>query len=191
VQILIRTAMRPHPIATAVLIGSSLLSAACGQGSASPPAGSSTATPAQLEQTAGPSTPAGLAEPRTVPPGWKLQLSFEQQPGPPVIWVRVYAPAVVPDTGPFEGPGRLVVYQAFGLSNEWTGTRAEKARASGAEQFPVAVNGQSQPLWHIPSSGELLLGWTQERMSLALVGNAADLSAAELVAIAQGLVPAP
>jgi hypothetical protein len=136
-------------------------------------------------------TPAGLAEPRDLPSGWTLQLSFEQEPGPPVIWVRVYAPAAVPDSGPFEGPGRLVVYQAFGLSEEWTGVRSEKARERGAEQFPVSVNGQSAALWHDPSSGELLLGWTLDGRSLALVGNAADMSAADLVAIAQGFAPAP
>lgn len=134
-------------------------------------------------------TPAGLAEPRTVPTGWTLQLSFEEEPGPPAIWVRVYAAAAVPGTGPFEGPGRLVVYQAFGLSEEWTGTRAEKARERGAEQFRVSVNGQGETLWHDPSSGELLLGWTLDGRSLALVGNAADMSAAELVDFAQGFVP--
>jgi len=129
--------------------------------------------------------------PRTVPPGWALQLSFQQAPGPPAIWVRVYAAAAVPDPSTVEGPGRLVVYQALGLSEEWTGTRAKKARDGGAEQFPVSVNGQSATVWHVPSSGELLLGWTLGGKSLALVGNAADLSAAQLVEIAQGFGPPP
>lgn len=186
-----RHSIRPRLIATAVLIATCLLAAACGQGTAPSPAGSSAATLATVEQSVGPSTPAGLAEPRIVPPGWTLQLSFEQAPGPPAIWVRVYAAAAVPDTGPFEGPGRLVAYQAFGLSDEWTGTRAGKARERGAEQFPVSINGQGETLWHVPSSGELLLGWTLEGRSLALVGNAADMSAAQLVEIAQGFVPAP
>jgi hypothetical protein len=175
---------------TTVLIAWCLLAAACGQGSAPTPAGSAVATQASPEQTVGPSTPAGLAEPRVVPPGWTLQLSFGQ-PGPPAIWVRVYAAAAVPDRASVEGPGRLVVYQAFGLSDEWTGTRAKKARDLGAEQFPVSVNGQGQALWHVPSSGELLLGWTLGGKSLALVGNAADMSAAQLVEIAQGFVAAP
>jgi hypothetical protein len=296
---MIRHAIRPGPMATAVLVASCLVAAGCG--SASPPGGASAATPEPLEQAFGPSyppqpaagrqtridraslsddkktltivfvggkgyvpsdpcsadyepwlavdgdridvtvvevarqgqatlapntgctlegyghtyhlalatpftgttvkdrsggtlfvgTPAGLAEARAVPPGLTLRLSFEQEPGPPAIWVRVYAATDVPDTGPYEGPGRLVAYQAFGLSEEWTGTRGEKARERGAEQFSVSVNGQGETLWHDPSSGELLLGWTLDGKSLALVGNTADMSAAELVEIAQGFVPAP
>lgn len=135
--------------------------------------------------------PAWLAVAPIVRTGWKLQLSVEEEPGPPVIWLRVYASSAVPDTGPFEGPGRLVVYEALGMSDEWTGTGAEKMRERGAEQFPVAVNGQGATVWHDPASGDLLLAWTLDGKSLALVGNTADLSAAQLVEIAQGFVSPP
>jgi hypothetical protein len=108
-----------------------------------------------------------------------------------VIWVRVYAKAPFSETDPLEGPGQLVAYQAFGSSKEWTGTRTDKARTLGAEQFPVSVNGQAATVWHVPSTGELLLAWTLGGNSLALVANSADLSAAQLLDVAQGFAIAP
>jgi hypothetical protein len=108
-----------------------------------------------------------------------------------VIWVRVYAKAPVVETDPLEGPGRLVAYQAFGSSPLWTGPRTDDARTHGGEQFPVSVNGQAATVWHVPSSGELLLAWTLGGKSLALVANSADLSAAQLVDVAQGFAIAP
>jgi hypothetical protein len=132
-----------------------------------------------------------LATANAIPAGWTLQRSFQLEPGPPVVWVRVYAKGAVPDTDPFEGPGRLVAYQAFGLSKEWTGTRTDKARLIGAEQFPVTVNGQSAAVWHVPSTGELLMAWTLGDDSLAVVGNIADFSAAGILEVAQGFVIAP
>lgn len=158
------------------------------------PSLSPAATAPPIEPTISPSSsqePPGLAEARTIPAGWTLQRSFEQAPGPPVIWVRVYAQNSVADTDPLEGPGRLVAYQALGLSQVWTSTRTDDARAHGAEQFPVSVNDQAATVWHVPSSGELLLAWTLGGKSLALVSNTADLSAAQLVEIAQGFVSTP
>jgi hypothetical protein len=186
---LTRPSIRRDPRITGALIAACLLVAGCG--SASPPPATSVASAEPSAQTLVPSAPAGLAEPSRVPTGWTLQRSVELEPGPPAVWARMYARSAVPDGDPIEGPGRLVVYQAFGVSTEWTGTRAEKARARGDEQFPVSVNGQGATVWHDASSGELLLAWTLDGKSLALVGNAADLSAAQLVEIAQGFVVAP
>lgn len=172
-----------------VLIGACLLAAACGQSSVSP---STSPSASPLAASVSPShEPPGLAEARAIPAGWTLQRSFQQDPGPPVVWVRVYTRAPLPETDPLEGPGRIVAYQAFGVSQVWTGTRTDDARSHGGEQFPVSVNDQAATVWHVPSSGELLLAWTLGGKSLALVANTADMSAAQLVEIAQGFVIAP
>lgn len=174
-----------------VLIVGCLLAAACGASSASPSvAPSASASPAVPSASAS-QEPPGLAEAHAIPAGWTLQRSFQLEPGPPIVWVRVYAKAAIPDTDPLEGPGRLVAYQAFGSSQEWTGTRTDKARAIGAEQFPVTVNGQSAAVWHVPSTGELLLAWTLGDDSLAVVGNIADFSAAGILEVAQGFEIVP
>jgi len=133
-------------------------------------------------------SPPGLATANRLPSGWSLQRSFEQEPGPPPIWVQVYAGAEVADDVPVEGPWQLVLYQAFGVIGEWSGTRAEKARERGAVQVAVTVNGEAQMLWRDPGSGELLLGWTLDGKSLGLVGNTADMTADELVKKAGGIV---
>jgi hypothetical protein len=131
--------------------------------------------------------PAGLASASSVPTGWSVQRSFEQEPGPPPIWVQVYARAAVANDGPLEGPGQLVLYQAFGVIGEWTDTRAEKATERGAESIDVSVNGVRQQLWSYVTTGELLLGWTLDSKSLGLVGNSADMTASELVAVAESV----
>ena len=174
-----------------VLIAACLLAAACGTNSAPPSvAPPASASPAEPSPSAS-QEPAGLAAANAIPAGWTLQRSYQLEPGPPVVWVRVYAKAAIPDTDPLEGPGRLVAYQAFGLSQEWTGTRTDKARAIGAEQFPVTVNGQAAAVWHVPSTGELLLAWTLGDDSLALVANIADFSAAGILEVGQGFEIAP
>lgn len=130
--------------------------------------------------------PAGLATAGWVPPNWSLQRSFEQEPGPPPIWVQVYAATDVGD-GPVEGPGQVVLYQAFGLIGEWSDVRAEKARERGATPVAVKVNGEPQTLWRDPTSGELDLGWTLGGKSFGVVGNSADLTNDGLVKIAEGV----
>ena len=130
--------------------------------------------------------PAGLALASRLPRGWTLQRSFEQDPGPPPIWVQVYAATTVAD-GPIEGPGSLVLYEAFGLIGEWSDVRAEKARERGATQLPVHVNGAPEVLWQDGASGELLLSWTLDGASFGLVGNTADMTADQLVSIAEGV----
>ncbi len=131
--------------------------------------------------------PAGLATAARLPSGWSLQRSFEQEPGPPPIWVQVYGEAAVPEGGPVEGPGQLVLYQAFGVIGEWSDTRAEKARERGATQVTVSVNGEDRALWRDGTSGELLLSWTLDGKSLGLVGNTADITADELVKTAEAV----
>lgn len=129
-------------------------------------------------------SPPGVATANQMPAGWKLRRSFEQEPGPPPIWVEIYAPSEVAASGPYEGPGQLVLYQAFGLIGEWSDTRAEKARERGATPIVVSVNGTTQTLWQDGASGELDLSWTLGGDSFGLVGNTADMTADELVRIA-------
>ena len=134
--------------------------------------------------------PAGIARASTIPAGWSLQRSFEQEPGPPPIWVQVYAPAAVADAGPVEGPGQLVLYQALGISSEWDDLRGLKAQERGASSTDVTVHGVAEKLWIDPSTGELLVAWTLDGRSFGLIGNLADMTAAQLVTSAESVTSA-
>ena len=127
------------------------------------------------------------AAPERLPTGWTLRLAQADEPGPPPTWVAVYAPADIATDPPFEGPGRLVLYQAFGLTGDWSDNRAEKSRERGGRPVAVTVADRAMTLWDDPSTGELLLAWTLDGRSLALVGNRADLGPDELVRIAEGV----
>ena len=127
------------------------------------------------------------AAPEHLPDGWTLRQSVAQEPGPPPTWIAVYATGDIAREPPFEGPGRLVLYQAFGATGEWSDTRAEKSRERGGRPISVTVSGQHTTVWDDPSTGELLLAWMLDGRSMALVGNRADLSPDELVRIAEGV----
>ncbi len=131
--------------------------------------------------------PQDLATIVDLPDGWSQVRTFQQEPGPPPIWVQVFAIGDVAKDAPDEGPGHVVLFQAFGESAEWTDTRAEKARERGATSSPVTVNGEERPLWSDAASGELLLAWKLAERSLGLVGNSADMTADELVDVAQSV----
>src|SRR5258706_4179083 len=83
-----------------VVIAACFWAAACGASPASPsvapPASASAAEPSASASQ----EPAGQAESSAIPAGWTLQRSFQLEPGPPVIWVRVHAKAAVPDSDP-------------------------------------------------------------------------------------------
>jgi hypothetical protein len=120
-----------------------------------------------------------------LPAGWSRQQSISQEPGPPPIWIQVFAAA--PVEPPLEGPGRLVLYQALGISPEWTDTRALKSQERGGAPISVTLHGQKTPLWVDKSTGELLLGWDLDGNSFGLIGNSADLTQSQLVSIAEGI----
>ena len=135
-------------------------------------------------------TPPGALVATSLPAGWALQRSFQQEPGPPPIWVEIYAPGPVGNE--WEGPGQIVLYQAFGSVGEWSDTRAIKAESRGAVAVPVTLNGTSATVWFDQASGELLLAWTLGDQSVGLIGNATDLTPQELVTIAEGVArPTP
>jgi hypothetical protein len=131
-------------------------------------------------------TPPGAFVATSLPNGWSLQRALQQEPGPPPIWVEVYAAASVGNQ-PFEGPGQLVLYQAFGVIGEWTDTRSSKSEARGGHPVAVTLNGKAATVWVDEASGELLLAWTLNGQSLGLIGNAADMTPQELATFAEGV----
>jgi hypothetical protein len=134
-------------------------------------------------------TPPGALVATRIPAGWSLQRSFQESPGPPPIWVELYAAG--PGGDEWEGPDHLVLYQAFGIVGEWSETRATKSQDRGGHPVAVTMNGQPATVWVDDASGELLLAWERDGQSLGLIGNAADMTAQELVWFAEGVASAP
>jgi hypothetical protein len=118
-----------------------------------------------------------------LPPGWSLQAAWELDPGPPPIWVEIYGAEPIDPNGD-EGPGRLVLYQSFGIIGEWTDTRAAKSDQRGGVPVPVTFQGSAATVWVDASSGELLLAWDASGRSYGLIGNLADMTVDDLVTFA-------
>jgi hypothetical protein len=119
-----------------------------------------------------------------LPDGWSRQQSFAESPGPPPSWIQIFAPGPV-DQQP-EGPGRIVLHQVFGQSTEWTDTGALKWEGRGGSATKVTIHGKQTALWVDPD-GEFLLAFDLDGNSLALLANRADVSAEELVEIAESV----
>ena len=133
------------------------------------------------------STPPAAVVATALPKGWTLQKEFEQEPGPPAIWVEVYGAGPVAEEP--EGPGRLVLYQAFGVVGEWSDTRTEKSRERGGKPVSVPMGIDTAMVWVDSVSGELLLPWTLNGQSVALIGNSADMTPEQLAAYGLGVAP--
>ncbi len=125
--------------------------------------------------------PSGLAEPQVLPSGWQLQWSGDEPAAEPPLWVRVYAPAGSHVTGSNRGRGQLDLYQAFGAATQIGG---------GPERSTVQIGGSPGVLLREPESGELLLQWMVGPDGVALVGNEADMTLDQLLAIATAIKPA-
>ena len=125
--------------------------------------------------------PSGLVEPQALPPGWQLQWSGDEPAAEPPLWVRVYAPAGSQVTGGNGGRGQLDLYQAFGAATQIGG---------GPERRTVQIGGSPGVLLREPASGELLLQWMVGPNGVALVGNEADMTLDQLLAIATAMKPA-
>ena len=130
--------------------------------------------------------PGDVANLAHVPDGWKLVRSEQEYAGEPATWTQVYAAADVAEQ-PFEGQGRLVLYQAFGIAGEWSDLRAVKSEGRGGHAERVTFRGAPADVWVDPDSGELLLAWDLAGRSYGLIGNAADMTALELVEYAESL----
>lgn len=125
--------------------------------------------------------PSGLVEPQALPSGWQLRQSDDEPAAEPPLWVRVYAPAGSHMTGSNAGRGQLDLYQAFGAATQIGG---------GPERRAVQIGSSPGVLLREPASGELLLQWMVGRDGVALVGNEADMTVDQLLAIATAMKPA-
>jgi hypothetical protein len=161
--------------------------------------GSPSPAASALIPTAAPATPAPTASlaptelPQAMtgvldvrPEGWShldVVLPVDDFPG---YLAQVYGPSG--DTEPpFEGPGRIVLYEVFEETNPYLEYRIGQSEANGGQPVDVTVNGQPAEVWVDGDSGELVLGWTHRGKSDVLVANTADYSIQELVASAEGL----
>jgi len=121
------------------------------------------------------------------PDGW-----FDQTPDGAVLTDfpgtvgRVYGPDAI-DAPPYEGPGRLVLYETFPASDDYFQSRIEQSRTEGGQPVAVTVCGEGTELWVLESSGELIVGWTDRGKTDVLVGNAADFTVQELVDSAESV----
>ena len=125
--------------------------------------------------------PPGLVEPQALPSGWQLAYSGDEPAAEPPLWVRVYAPAGSQVAGSNGGRGQLDLYQAFGSATRIGG---------GSERSTVQFGGSQGVLLRDPASGELLLQWMVGSNGVALVGNEADMTLDQLLAIAATVKPA-
>jgi hypothetical protein len=132
-------------------------------------------------------TPPDAATLRMLPDGWVLA-SGEPQccGGDPPTWVQIYAPAGTAVGDPPEGEGRLVLYQTFGLSPEWTETGAAKWEGRGGHKQAVTVKGILADVW-IDPDGEMLLAFDFDGRSYGLIGNLADMTVADFVRYAESV----
>ena len=126
-------------------------------------------------------SPPSLVEPQALPSGWELRWSGDEAAAQPPLWVRVYAPAASHVTGSNGGPGQLDLYEAFGAATQIGG---------GPERRAVQIGGSPGVLLREPASGELLLQWMVGSNGVALVGNEADMTLDQLLAIATAMKPA-
>ena len=126
----------------------------------------------------------GIVEVR--PTGWFDQGDIPAPDGFPTVRGRVYGPegTAVP---PHEGPGHLALYEMTPASDAYFTSRIGLARAAAAEPTPVTVCGQPTQVWTTPSTGELVLGWTDRDKSEVLVGNTADFTIEQLVNSAESV----
>lgn len=126
-------------------------------------------------------SPSGLVEPQSLPQGWKLAYSGDEPAAEPPLFVRVYAPPGSHVTGDNGGRGQLDLYQAFGAATRIGG---------GPERSTVQVGAGQGVLLREPATGEMLLQWMVGPDGVALVGNEADMTLDQLLAIARSVKPA-
>jgi hypothetical protein len=151
----------------------------------------STVLPAATASTAafpacvrdGPAALAGVVE--LLPSGWS-----DQTPDGTVLtdvsntFGRVYGSVAV-EVPPYEGPGRLVLYETFPANDDYLNRRIEQSRKRGGEALAVAVCGEATKVWLDRSSGELFVGWTDRDKTDVLVSNTTDFTVQDLVNTAE------
>lgn len=121
--------------------------------------------------------PPGLVQIIGLPEGWVLQSARSLPESPTGRWARVYAPrGHVGLTG--SSVGQVELIQAFGVP----------ANVSGGDLHPDAmVNGETATLYFWAPAGEFVLVWKVGADGVALVGNLADFSREEFIALAESV----
>ncbi len=127
---------------------------------------------------------AGVVEAR--PDGWSDRGGIEALPDFPNTYGKVYGPngVAVP---PFEGPGRLALYETSPASDAYFRSRIEQSRNHGGKPIAVTVCGEATEVWRDDSTGELVVGWTDRDKRDVLVANTADFTVQELVDAAESV----
>jgi hypothetical protein len=184
-----------------LLVVLAVMLAACAPGASTqptPPASTAATTPAAAASRAAEATGgapsaarcvrngatalAGVVEAR--PDGWASETAVPALPGFPNTSGQVYGPsgAAVP---PYEGPGRLVLYETIPANGDYFESRAEQSRSHAGKAIAVTVCGEATEVWLDESTGELIVGWTDRDKSDVLVANTADFTVQELVVAAE------
>jgi hypothetical protein len=127
---------------------------------------------------------AGVVE--ALPKGWSYQGGIESLPDFPKTYGRVYGPKGVA-VPPFEGPGRLTLYETLPASGTYFKSRIDLSRDHGGKSIAVTVCGEATVVWMDESTGELVVGWTDRDKSDVLVANMGDVTVAELVDYAESV----
>jgi hypothetical protein len=116
-----------------------------------------------------------------LPEGWVLQSARSLPESPTGRWARVYAPpGHVAVTG--SSVGQVELIQAFGAP----------ANVSGGDPQPdVIVNGETATFYFWASAGEFVLVWKVGADGVALVGNIADFTQEQFIAVAKSVAGSP
>jgi hypothetical protein len=126
----------------------------------------------------------GVLESR--PNGWSVEGEIAAIPHFPNTFGQVYGPdgAVVP---PYEGPGRIVLYETIPGSDAYYKSRIESSGKRNGKPIAVAVCGEATKVWLDEATGQLFVGWTDRNKSDVLVANTADFTVLELVESAESV----
>lgn len=130
--------------------------------------------------------PPGVGVVDVRPDGWSFQTNFHGLAGFPNTSAQVYGPEGVA-MPPYEGPGRLVLFETFPASSAYLENRIEQSRTGGGRPVAVTVNGEPAEVWLDQSTGELLVGWTVRGKSAVLVANTANFTVEQLVNSAESV----
>ncbi len=126
----------------------------------------------------------GVLEAR--PDGWFDRSQIATLPDFPNTFGRVYGPEGV-TVPPYEGPGRLALYETFPANDAYFRSRIEQSRKRDGKPIAVTVCGEATEVWLDESTGELVVGWTDRDKSDVLVANTADFTVQELVNSAESV----
>ncbi len=127
---------------------------------------------------------AGVVEARPV--GWSSQTAVPALAGFPNTSGQVYGSAGAA-VSPYEGPGRLVLYETLPANGTYLKSRSDQSRNRGGKPVAVTVCAEATEVWLDDSTGELILGWTDRDKSDVLVANSADFTVKELVVAAESV----